>query len=194
MSVFDKIKWVLGILLVFGLILATNLIDRQHFTAINDSVESIYSDRLVAQNIIYDLSATLYEKQLAYLRPEGAPEVSQEVLNERLRGSIERFAATELTARESELFNRLRNDVERLQQREATGERSIADIKRLQDYLDDLSDVQLVEGNREVHKSQKAIGSANFLTQLEITILIVLAILIQVIILYDPLSRKEQDA
>jgi hypothetical protein len=190
MTLFNKIKWVLGILLVFGLILATNLIDRQHFNAINDSVESIYADRLVAQHIIYEMSATLYEKQLAYLNAAGAPGARQQVLNERLRNNVERFATTKLTSRETEIFNRLRQDVDRLERGESESQAAqISRIDEVKGHLDDLSEVQLTEGNREVHKSKKAIGSANFFTQLEIAILIVLAIVIQVVVIYDPMSR-----
>lgn len=193
MSLFNKIKWGLGIMLIFGLILATNLIDRQHFNAINDSVETIYADRLVAQNIIYSMSATLYEKQLAYLRDDGGDLARQQVFNERLRGGLERFATTRLTPQEAEVFERLRNDVEQLRQREEAGGQTLATMDRIEEHLDDLSAVQLTEGNRELHRSQKAIGSANFFTQLEVAILIVLAILIQVVILYDPASESRAD-
>ena len=44
---FDKLKWLLIIGVVFALVLATNLIDRRNFRNINDSVVSIYQDRLV---------------------------------------------------------------------------------------------------------------------------------------------------
>lgn len=70
MTLFSKIKWVLGIVLIFVLVITTNLIDRQNFAIVNDSIETIYADRLVAQDIIYDLSSSMQEKKLLYLQNE----------------------------------------------------------------------------------------------------------------------------
>ena len=54
MTFFNKIKWTLGILMVFVLIVTTNLIDRNNFVRVKDSVVSIYEDRLVAKNLILE--------------------------------------------------------------------------------------------------------------------------------------------
>jgi hypothetical protein len=199
MTTFDKIKWVLGIVLVFGIVLATNLIDRQHFNAINDSIETIYADRLVAQNIIYDMSNAVYKKRLAYQRGEDNPAGWQQSLNQQLRNGLDQFSGTRLTSRESEIFERLQREVDRLEQLGGTedlssppSEQVLVTIDRIKGYLDNLSEVQLLEGNRELHKSKKAIGSANFFTQLEVGLLVVLAILVQVIILYNPGSSDPE--
>lgn len=68
MTLFIKIKWVLGIVLVFLLVLTTNLVDRQNFLVVKESMEAIYADRLVAQDIIFDLSKLIWEKEAAYLK------------------------------------------------------------------------------------------------------------------------------
>jgi hypothetical protein len=47
MTVFNRLKWILGILMVFVVILATNLLDRNNFLRVRDSVVAIYEDRLV---------------------------------------------------------------------------------------------------------------------------------------------------
>ncbi|GAK94418.1 hypothetical protein JCM19298_1546 [Nonlabens ulvanivorans] len=52
-----------------------------------------------------------------------------------------------------------------------------------------LSDIQIKEGNRQMHIGKKAMASMELLTQMEVWIMIVLAIIIQVIILYNP--KKE---
>jgi len=59
MTFFNKIKWTLGILMVFVLIVTTNLIDRNNFVRVKDSVVSIYEDRLVAKNLILEFMKNL---------------------------------------------------------------------------------------------------------------------------------------
>ncbi len=68
MNLFNKIKWILGISLIFLLILMTNLIDRSNFMIVNDSIETLYADRLVAQDIIYSLSKELAKKEVSYAK------------------------------------------------------------------------------------------------------------------------------
>jgi hypothetical protein len=46
----NKIKWSVGLLLVIVLIVSTNFIDQNNFQRIQDSVTSIYEDRLIAKD------------------------------------------------------------------------------------------------------------------------------------------------
>jgi len=55
MRFYNKVKWVLGILIVFILILATNLIDRNNFIRVKDSVVTIYEDRLIASDLVFEM-------------------------------------------------------------------------------------------------------------------------------------------
>ena len=65
MTFFTKIKWVLSVLLVFFLILATNLIDKDNFRRVKNSIVTIYEDRLVANDLIFELSQLVHQKELA---------------------------------------------------------------------------------------------------------------------------------
>lgn len=67
MGIYNKIKWVLGIFMVFFLIVATNLIDRDNFIRVNNSVQTIYEDRLVAQGLIFEFSTLIQEKEIGGL-------------------------------------------------------------------------------------------------------------------------------
>lgn len=108
MTFFSKLKWILGIVLIFVLILTTNLIDRQNFSIVSDSVETIYADRLVAKDIIYDIAQAVNDKQLAYLREAGSSR--QELLNISVEADFTRFATTKLTPAEEQIFKRLRKE------------------------------------------------------------------------------------
>lgn len=193
MTLFSKIKWVLGIVLIFVLVITTNLIDRQNFAIVNDSIETIYADRLVAQDIIYDLSSSMQEKKLLYLQNEQVLASGHQVINSRLDTDLDRFGKTRLTLAEASIFNQLKKEISLLKSYEdgVNDERkSRDDVQKTMDsirkYLDDLSDVQMTEARRELHESKMAIASANLFTQLEIAALVIIAILVQVIILYTP--------
>jgi hypothetical protein len=57
--------------------------------------------------------------------------------------------------------------------------------------LRDLSKVQLEEGKRQIEMSNKAMETIDLFTQVEIIFLVLMAIMVQVIILYKPARIKE---
>lgn len=194
MTLFNKVKWVFGIAIVFLLVLATNLIDQQNFMIIEDSIETIYADRIIAQDIIYDISKQVGQKQVDYvvLTP---PQMEQtnKTTNSRIKEYIDFFAATKLTPKEEVIFTRLKKSFAKLQTAESaviaeqyTRVELKADLANFREHLDELADIQVQEGKRELYESRKALGSAHLFTQLEIATLIIMAILVQVIILYTP--------
>jgi hypothetical protein len=61
-----------------------------------------------------------------------------------------------------------------------------AAIESVKKDLDDLSAIQVREGRRQLFEGKKALSSADLFTQLEIGALVVLAIAVQVVILYTP--------
>lgn len=65
MKLYNKIKWVLGIFMVFILILATNLIDRNNFIRVKDSVVTIYEDRLIASDLVFDMFKLVKKMEVA---------------------------------------------------------------------------------------------------------------------------------
>ena len=61
-----KIKWFVGVLGVFLLVLATNLIDKNNFIRVEESVDNIYNKRLLAKELLLDISLKFHKKELAY--------------------------------------------------------------------------------------------------------------------------------
>lgn len=199
MQLFNKIKWVLGILLVFVLILATNLIDRQNFIIVRDALETIYADRLVAQDILFDLSASLHEKEISYLQSD-LPQAIQknQLLDARINELVSLFATTKLTPKEEIIFSHLSSNISKLGAAEKAlqeggpGQNFQAHLGQIRVYLDDLANIQLQEGQREVFESKRAISAADFFTQLEIFALIIMAIAIQIIVIYPSAKISQQ--
>ena len=64
------------------------------------------------------------------------------------------------------------------------------DIYAIKANLDDLSRIQLDEGNKQMAISKRAIDTVELFTQMEIYFLIFLALLIQIIIIYQPKDKS----
>ena len=197
---FNKLKWILGILLVFGLIAATNLVDRSNFAQLSDSVITIYEDRLVAKDIILDVHQFLQEKKIATLTND-ADFMSQrnEAINHELELLVDRYGTTALTENETQVFKDLQQNIKGLlaaEQKAKANDYASSDgvlnaINRIEFNLNDLSTIQITEGRRQVAIAKRAKASIDFFTQLEIYVLIFLAVVIQVIILYKPKEETE---
>jgi hypothetical protein len=195
MGFYEKVKWVLGIIMVFILILTTNLIDRNNFIRVKESVASIYEDRLIAYDLIFDMSKTLYEKKVAIILVDATSYVeNNKILNEGFVVLLKSFERTTLTALERKVFNDLERNFTALEQAEQAFIESgfenkkqlVNTIAEMKDNLHDLSEIQLIEGRRQVSISKNAVDTVELFTHIEIYILIFLAIVVQIIVMYKP--------
>ncbi|PHN07004.1 MCP four helix bundle domain-containing protein [Flavilitoribacter nigricans] len=195
MTVFNKIKWVLGILLVFVLVVATNLIDRDNFRRITDSVVSIYEDRLVAKDLIFEFSLLVQEKEIAWRTTNTNFFTSRNpAVNQEISALMARYLETELTPTEARIFDDLQTNLKALEA--LPGFRSVGStgppdavedaLRHVKQNLHDLSKLQLEEGKRQLAISEQAMATVELFTRLEVYFLILLAVLIQIIILYKP--------
>lgn len=195
MAFLTKLKWILGISLVFLLIAATNLVDRSNFVQVKESVMTIYEDRLVVKDLILDMYKDMQKKKVAILT-EDQQFFTQDnqAVNRNLSTLIERYEATKLTDNEGVVFEELKANIQSLLAAERQVESDnpevesnlLGMISQIEANLDDLSDIQISEGRRQVSITKRATDSIELFTQLEIYVLIFLAIVIQVIILYRP--------
>ncbi|WP_375240987.1 MCP four helix bundle domain-containing protein [Polaribacter sp.] len=198
MAFYNKVKWVLGILMVFVLIVATNLIDRNNFLRVKDSVVTIYEDRLVVNDLIFEMSIATQEKELAAIKADTVFFLSENnKINEDLQNFILKYEQTKLTAKEVKVFNEFKQNFEKVKVAERDFIASKFDnvkgleneLLKVKKNLYQLSKIQLNEGGRQMSISKKAIDTVELFTQLEIYILIFLAIVIQIIVIYQP--KKE---
>ena len=194
---YTKLKWVLAIIMIFGLVLATNLIDRKNFKGLKDSMVSIYEDRLVVKNIIYQLSDGVHQKELALSRKDSSFFNNQVAdINSQSQELIDKFEGTKLTKKEQATLNKFKESYASLKNLEASVWQSAQNqreyariISRSKDELDQLADIQMTEGKREFFHGKRRGDSIEFFTQIEIFVLIILAVLAQVIILYSPKAK-----
>lgn len=194
MTIYNKIKWTLGILLVFFLILATNLIDRNNFRIVKASIETIYADRLIAKDLIHDLSSLLHEKEVRYLK-SGRDSFDGEnaSVNDQSKTLIDAFAETKLIPEEEVIFREFRQGFRDLMDHEQSSEappetddQYFDRLRELDDLLHELSNIQIVEGRRELMESQRALDAVDLFTNLEIYILVFMAVIVQVLVMYRP--------
>ena len=184
--------------MVFVLIVTTNLIDRNNFIRVKDSVVSIYEDRLVAKNLILDISNSIHKKEMAVALTDSVFfENSNNGENKNIQNLISKFETTKLTKEESETFSDLKENLNQLNKTESEFVKSsytskddmFKQISKIKKNLEDLSKIQLLEGSKQMSISKKAIDSVELFTQIEIYLLIFLAIVIQIIVMYNP--KKE---
>ncbi len=202
MTVLNKVKWVLGILVIFFLIVATNLVDKSNFERVKDSVVEIYEDRLIAKGIVFEISQLVQEKELAHaLSDTSFFRKRKKAVDEEVKILMGRFSDTKLTDNEERIFGDLKSNLALLVEYETPEYQPKAGLEDLvgtqfslvKEELKALSKIQIEEGKRLVLVSQKAIEMVDLFTQIEIYFLIFMAILIQVIILYKPKSSDEAE-
>lgn len=199
MTFYNKIKWVLGILMIFTLVLTTNLIDRNNFVRVKDSVVTIYEDRIIANDLIFEISKLVHEKEVATILSDSIFFNQTNLnVNNNIQNFISRFELTKLTIEESKVFNELKNSFRTLINLENTFiNSSFVDNTKVLKYISNikfnlsaLSKVQLNEGRKQMAISKHAIDKVELFTQIEVYFLVFLAIVIQIIVMYQP---KEKD-
>ena len=199
MTFINKIRWILAILVVFIVILATNLIDRSNFQRVKDSSVSIYEDRLIAKGLILDLSNAIHSKEIATVLSDSLFFSNKnQSLNNNIDAYILDFENTKRTVKEDEVFNDLKNNLTLLRESEIAFINGnyldkkilMSKILIVKGNLISLSAIQLEEGSKQMSISKKAIDAVEQFTNMEIYILIFLAVLIQIIIIYSPKKSK----
>lgn len=202
MTTLNKIKWAAGILLVFFIVVTTNLIDKNNFSRLRYSVTTIYEDRIVASDLLFELLMLIHEKEVAVFTADAVFFQQQNAQkNREIDDLIIRYEQTQLTKKEEMLFSQLKKELRelaRLEQQYTPSEATrptelLNSLDQIVLYLQDLSKVQLAEGKRQMLNSNKTMDTIDLFTQIEIIFLILMAILIQIIVLYKPRSSSDSE-
>jgi uncharacterized membrane protein YidH (DUF202 family) len=199
----SKIKWSVGLILVILLIVATNFIDRNNFQRIQDSVYSIYEDRLIAKDFIFDIQIKIHEKEMLLAQRQDSILASKSTPSrETILDLVKGFSNTGLTREEKRVLSNLNEEVSSLftienayhkaTNKNLTSKRFKEQIKTITNTLSQLSDIQISEGKRQMQVGKKAMESIELLTQLEVWIMVFLGVVVQFIILYNPKDKMEE--
>ena len=192
MKFFAKIRWVASILLVFFIVLITNLIDRENFNRLSYSVTTMYEDRIVASDLLFEMSRIIKEKQIAVLTSDKIFFDSEnDKYNREIEQLVDNYKLTKSTEKEKIAFNQLQEELKSLKHKEKSSNNLsngdvLKSIEKIDQHLYKLSKIQLQEGKQQLFISNRAKETINLYSQVEIIFLILMAVLIQVIIFYNP--------
>lgn len=196
-----KVKWFLAVLGVFLVILATNLIDKENFLRVEESVESIYYERLLAKELLLDVSIKFHEKELAYaLKDSNYLQIKNDLINAEIEELLLMFERTKATKQEKFILEELQeshSELIALESELKINEVLYSDQCRkvfteIHTYIVELSAEQIKEGKNKQVNARKAVDTMKLFSTIEIYMLIFLALILQVIILYSPKDKKSK--
>lgn len=197
MKILNKLKWVSGVALIFLVVLATNLIDKDNFDKLKRTTSTIYNDRIVASDIIFEVSNHIQQLKLAVITNDTSfINAHIAVKRKQIQLLIHQYENTKLTSKELALFQKLKSKLlvfnfavkEYMDTYSSTDNEIVPLISEIDELLYKLAKVQLNQGKIEMLKSEKTMNSITLFTNLEIIFLILSALLIQFVILYTPKS------
>ena len=196
-STVNRIKGIVALTVVFLLVLATNMMDNKHFEVVERALKTVYEDRLVVKDYIYKIASNFHHKQETLLKAESeSPFASLESNRKEIEELMLKYSKTRLTEKETLVYNALReemNDVFKLEISLAeSGKWNEEDSKNIllsryeevSSHLDDLFEIQLKEGKRQIDQSNKAIEKSHLMSKIEIGILIAIGIMLQLLLFY----------
>ncbi len=201
MNVFKKLKWFFAVLVIFLIILATNLLDKKNFLRVEESVETIYNERLLAKELLLNVSIQFHQKELAYALNDSIYLQSQnDVVNAKISELLEMFVRAKSTKKEETILNELNENHTKLIQLEANAnlKNRLYSTDCAQIFSDintniiALSAEQVKEGRNQKFNARDAVDRIKLFSTIEIYMLIFLAIVLQVIILYNPKKKSKE--
>lgn len=200
LSMAQRLQIGLIMAIAFLLVLGSNRLDQRHFSTIQNTVNSVYKDRVVVQDYIHQLNKILHGKVIRTLQ-QNIP-VNSTSENERIDQLLADFKATELTSRESKLLRELIaqfENIEDLENRlvnspkgwlEPESDQLLETYTIMVGKLDGLAEIQLEESGKLTDISKKSLGINILLSKLEVGFLIIIGIAMVALIFY-PIPRTE---
>jgi len=190
----QRIQIGLVLAMAFLLVLGSNLLDQKHFTNIQNTVNSVYKDRVVVQDYVYRLGNIFHQKELRFILKNNFQGVTSE--NQEVKQLLDDFGATELTTKESQLLIKLNDQFANLNKLEikmmgassANSENNmVSAVKSLDEIgtsLNGLAEIQLDQSGQLIELSKKSLGMNILLSKLEIGFMVVIGAAMLALIFY----------
>ena len=200
MTILDKVRWALGLAVVFLLIVATGRSNVHNTKKIQAALEAVYADRLIVKGLIFDLRTLLHDKELALAKADAAYfEARSEAASERGLELLETFRGTKLVPREADAlgdFARTWRDMMRTEAALAAGAegrfegedatRLAEQLGRLKADISVLSGIQLAEGRRQLKLGDRAVEKMDLFAAVETYLLAALGAVAMLVVLLIP--------
>ncbi|WP_192348417.1 MCP four helix bundle domain-containing protein [Algoriphagus sp. Y33] len=184
---------VIGLLML--LIYGKNLTERQAFKNISSTFKEVYNDRLVVEGYIFRISENLFRIQklvdhcdISYDYSKVVDEIAEKEQN--IMAIVRDFEKTNLTEKEGQYLTDFRSIIENDLQIKNYGllysDSSGVNMNQVKLYdqkiskaqldLDNLSKIQLEEGEKLINKANIIINRSQIWSQFEVALLIILAL------------------
>ncbi len=193
LTVLQRISVGLILAIAFLLVLVSNRLDNRHFETIQNTVNSVYKDRVVVQNLIYELSTILHKKALRFSLDKTNSEAHNSENNE-VANILTAFRKTELTSKEYNLLIELSEDFEgfltlekKMISPQVTAQQKtevLTALNSMRQQLDGLAKIQLEESEQLTELSNKSLGMNVLMSRLELGLMIVIGIAMMALIFY----------
>jgi hypothetical protein len=185
----EKIRTILGLVMVILLVFITNRLDQKHFEDVQGTITTIYEDRVVAQYDLFQLTNLLSDHQLKM--SEG------EIVAFDKNGEVDRvmteYGQTTLTKREEEIFGRLKENLNKLSASEfiPQGPATETAFARIHENLEELSAIQVKESKTLKIQAQDSLDSSNLMSNMEMILIIIFGVVLQ-FVLFSGRKRKTE--
>ncbi|MEP2239379.1 MAG: MCP four helix bundle domain-containing protein [Maribacter sp.] len=188
------------LVIAFLLVLGSNRLYHRHFSTLQNTVNSVYKDRVQVQGYIYQLNNIFHLKKLRFITEENFTLIATE--NEKAEKLLSEFALTELTSKEYNTLNELSSQFQKLKIFEdkalespdnlsnGVTTLSLQTLKKINKKLDVLATIQLEESKQMTQLSNKALKSNLLMSKLSLGFLILIGLALLALIFY-PLKTKQ---
>jgi len=196
---------------IIVVMLVISMLGKKNVDDLRLSFKSVYEDRLVVEQYIFNMSTLLYKNQLELNKLSLSEEptlVHAEILaNTKALASIaDKYALTYLTEKEEKVFDSFEILIDELivAERQMIKAEAGSDMQNEMvtslssqyehgiDQLNDLSNIQLAAAKEMLDESDKLAAGHVVMSKLEIAILIIVALFVQVIIFSARLSTQKK--
>ncbi|MGK0414650.1 MAG: hypothetical protein ACJA1B_002878 [Polaribacter sp.] len=193
-TLYNRINIGLALTIVLLLVFATNRIDKRHFETVQNTITTLHTDRVVAQDFIYKMNTIIYQKQLLILDKSA----KNSNLDKDFYILLENFEQTKRTKKEAEIFEKLKTDFDQLilkEKKVAEGsmqkDNLINSLNSIKIDLVRLSEIQISESKHLTSLAQKSLDTYNLMSNLEIGFIILIGLLLQYTIFYRVKKTKK---
>ena len=196
LAIKNKMSAALLLCMAIGLVLLTNFGEHSNSKKIGTAITSMYEDRMVVEGYIFDLSRHLDNMHHIYIKAGDA-----EWLDKQSTAAIDkhvaaiqdinaRYAKTKLTTEEKYRFEAFRKICAGMAGANSPDPQHYAELNKAKSLLNELSEIQLKEARVQMDSVTSLSSFSSLISQFEMAVLIVIAIMIQALVLSSKIGRS----
>ncbi|RWW98835.1 MCP four helix bundle domain-containing protein [Flavobacterium cerinum] len=183
----SKMTAALLLFTVLGVVIIINFSERSNSTKINKAISSIYEDRLVVGNYIFQDAQ--YFQKITHIIENPSYSISEK--QEHIAASLAKisdlnmlYSKTKLTEEEKLNFDKFTSLCKEIAQTSSAG--SLSKVKELSSeavvILHNLSSIQISEAKLQMESANSLYNFSNLSSHFEIAILVIIALIIQALV------------